>query len=199
MIIDRKRFGVVMLLSSTSLLGCGGGFGSIAVYPEAYAVPEFEEYRLTTDAFPTYWKCSLESSGTICEATITRNDNGAYVAELAVSSNDQFSYGEKPPGILDHQFDLIYLPPRILTEQEADRMDALFSDLHINRNPLPYSHVCCLGLRLQRVHRWDDVQLGTHTRDGAMIDFSDSSDIVGFLYELMPPALPMAQTPSRAD
>lgn len=187
MIMNRWRFSVVLLLSWSSLYGCGCG---IAVYPESYAAPDFDEYRLTTDAFPEYWKCSFERSGTICEATITRNDNGEYIAELAVSSNDQFGFADIPPGVLNDQFDLTYLPPRVLTEQEVDRMKALFSDLHINRHPSPFSIVCCFGVRMLRVHRWDDVQLATHTRDSARIDVADSVAIVGFLRELLPPVAP---------
>ncbi len=189
---NRWRFDATLLLSCTGLFRSGCG---IVDYPEFFAAPEFEEYRLTTETFPDWWKCSYEPFGTICEATVTRNDNADYVVQLVVSSNNQHSYeelSELSPGDRNElvqesaSLELTHLPPRVLTEQEADRMKALFSNLHINRHPSPFTLVCCLGGRLLRVHRWDDVQLGTHTHDGAMIDFLDSDAIVAFFGEFVP-------------
>lgn len=187
----RLRFGAALLLSCTGLFRSGCG---IVAYPDSYAAPEFEVYQLTTAVFPEWWKCSFEPPGTICEATIIRNDNGEYVAELAVSSNNQFTYDDKSeelsPDVLaelaEQEIELIDLPPRLLTEQEVARMKALFSDLHINRHPSPFALVCCLGGRFLRVHRWDNIELGTHTYNGVMIDYLDSDAIVAFLGEFVP-------------
>lgn len=187
---SHERIGFVLLLlcAGPYLSGCG-----FATYPDSFAAPEFEVYRLTTDAFPDWWRCSFERSGTVCEATVTRSNNGEYVLELAVSSNTQFSYAELSPEIVAELaaqesalFDLPLLPPRTLTVQEVDQLKALFGDLHINRHPSPFTLVGYRGLRLLRVHRWDDVQLGTHTRDGTMVDLADSDAIIGSLSGFVP-------------
>lgn len=172
---------------------CAGGCGFVE-YPEEYAAPEFEVYRLTTDAYPDWWKCSYEAYGNICEATITRSENGEYVAEIAISNDRHHEYGynnlspELVSELEDQEpnlFDLAILPPRILTEQEVAQLQTLFGDLHINRLRSPFQIVCCLGLRLTRVHHWDDVVLSDHARRGAIIDYRDSGAIVTFLGELV--------------
>lgn len=187
---NHERIGFALLLSCAGPFYSGCGF---ATYPESFAAPEFEVYRLTTDAFPEWWRCSFEPSGTVCEATVTRSTNGEYVLELAVSSNTQFIYPELSPEIVAELtaqesalFDLTLLPPTTLTVQEVDQLKALFGDLHINRHPSPFTLVCCLGLRLLTIHRWDDVQLGTHTRPGVIIDYEDSEAIVRFLSGFVP-------------
>jgi len=171
---------------------CGTGCG-IVTYPDSFAAPDFEVYRLTTDAFPEWWRCSYERRGTICEASITKQVNGDYLLEIAVSGNDEFGYNELSAEIvaelLEQQgdrFDLIPMPPRILTAQEVDRMKNLFAELHINRDPPPFTLVCCRGIRLLQIHEWDDVRLGTHTYATSLIDYMDSAAIYGFLREFLP-------------
>jgi hypothetical protein len=183
----------MILLSSASvcIAGCG-----IIEYPEAYSAPDFEVYRLTRDAVPDWWECAFERRGTVCEATITRTGDDHYVLELGVSSNDMFTWSEVSQEDIEELTDeeretleLTRLPTRALTDEEVVRMKVLFADLHVNRHPFPFNIVCCLGLRLEELHRWDDVELGTHTYDGVMIDFRDSGAIVSFLGEFVPDEL----------
>ncbi|MBU0507307.1 hypothetical protein KKH27_00530 [bacterium] len=169
----RGRIGSVLLLGCTSLCihGC-----FYAYYPDTYDASDFEEFKLYYEIDPP---CLDEQAfPRICEATITREGDGAYRVVLEGRTDNQ----PEP-----------YRVERAMAESEVEDMIALFSELYINLHPSPFCKFPLMGggnpnisVSGEAFFRWDDFELVNNDCDRERLDFHQGGHIIGFLRTLLP-------------
>lgn len=167
------------------LMGCAflKNFGCAnAIYPETIDASSFDEfeYRVQLDPpcldSPSAYPELGISYGPVCEAQITRDEDGVYMVRLGVRTD--FQQDSSP-----------YLPTRKMNESEMNAMLTLFADLSINRHPQPFCyHPALRGLNsgAEVILRWDETELVINDCDRARIDFRDGRQIGNFLDSLVP-------------
>jgi hypothetical protein len=163
-----QRYAVITFLWLGLLTASGCGISPS--WPYAVDLSEFTEFH--TERTPT---CQEDFdrlvTNAICEASIAKRDSGEYVFQGSYTGSAA----------------VLEAPPRTLTETEATRMLALFSDLHYDRADQPFCHIPVPGLSLddERFLCWDDREFITYGCGHPRIDFGEVSRIEDFLITLV--------------
>ena len=182
MVGSRWRICGVLLLLCGSYFLCGCFY---AYYPDTYDASDFEEFDYRVESDPPCLESPCTSQeypdihySPVCEATITRQANGDYV----------FAVLELKTG---YDCDVSYVPERVMTESEVERMLAWFGELHINLHPRPFCTIPMAGGGSGErsggdvFFRWDDLELVTGDCDRARLDWGQAGGIQLFLKSLV--------------